>query len=81
VFFLPGNTESKAVEISDRIRRSVAGHDWVRTAAGLRVTCSFGVAERKPGESIQSWMNRADQAAYESKRGGRNRVSAASKKS
>ena len=80
VFFLPGNTETKAVEISDRIRRSVAGHDWDRTAPGLRVSCSLGVAERKPGESIHAWMNRADEAAYESKSNGRNRVSAASKK-
>jgi diguanylate cyclase (GGDEF)-like protein len=80
VFFLPGSPENKAVEVADRIRRSVAGHDWDRTAPGLRVSCSFGVAERKPNESIQSWMNRADQAAYESKRNGRNRVTSSGKK-
>ena len=56
---------------------SVAGHDWDRTAPGLRVSLSLGVAERLPGEDIKTWMDRADQAAYESKRKGRNRVSVA----
>ena len=79
VFFLPGSGQTRSVEIADRIRRAVAGHDWDRTAPGLRVSCSFGVAERKPGESIKSWMDRADQAAYQSKKGGRNRVRAAKK--
>ena len=78
VVFLPGSTESKAAEAADRIRRAVAGHDWDRSAPGLRVSCSIGVAERLPGEDIKAWMDRADQAAYESKRNGRNRVSVAS---
>ncbi len=74
VFFLPGSPGSRSAEVAERIRRAVASHDWDRTAPGLRVSCSFGVAERRPGESIKDWMDRADQAAYESKRGGRNRV-------
>jgi diguanylate cyclase (GGDEF)-like protein len=77
MFFLPGSNETRALEIADRIRRAVSGHDWDRTATGLRVTCSFGVAEREAGESIKSWMDRADKAAYISKRGGRNQVSRA----
>ena len=79
VVFLPGSSETKAAEVADRIRRAVAGHDWDRSAPGLRVSCSIGVAERLPDEDIKAWMNRADQAAYESKRKGRNRVSIASK--
>jgi diguanylate cyclase (GGDEF)-like protein len=79
VVFLPGSSETKAAEVADRIRRAVAGHDWDRSAPGLRVSCSIGVAERLPDEDIKAWMNRADQAAYESKRMGRNRVSIAPK--
>lgn len=79
VVFLPGSSETKAAEVADRIRRAVAGHDWDRSAPGLRVSCSIGVAERLPDEDIKAWMNRADQAAYESKRKGRNRVSVAPK--
>jgi len=77
VFFLPGNTGKNAVDVTERIRRAISGHDWDRTAPGLRVSCSFGVAERRPGESIKEWMDRADKAAYASKKGGRNKVSLA----
>ncbi len=41
------------------------------------ITISSGFAERKPGESGHSIMERADAALYASKRGGRNRVTAA----
>ena len=75
VFFLPGSSGERAAEVAERIRLAVAGHDWDRTAPGLRVSSSFGVAERLPGENISAWMNRADEAAYASKKAGRNRVS------
>ncbi len=38
------------------------------------VTASFGVARFKPGDSMQSWLKRADEALYAAKRGGRDRV-------
>jgi len=75
VFFLPGSPGERAAQVAERIRQAIAGHDWDRTAPGLRVSGSFGVAERHPGEDISSWMNRADEAAYVSKSGGRNKVS------
>lgn len=78
LLFLPGNNESVAAEIAERIRRCIAGHDWERTAAGLRVTASFGVAERHRGEPLKQWLHRADQALYDAKRSGQNRVERAS---
>ncbi|WP_156447720.1 diguanylate cyclase domain-containing protein, partial [Caulobacter sp. CCH5-E12] len=41
------------------------------------ITVSSGFAERKAGETGHSVMERADAALYASKRGGRNRVTAA----
>ena len=41
------------------------------------ITLSAGFAERRPGETPTALMERADQALYASKRGGRNRVTAA----
>lgn len=38
------------------------------------VTISLGVAEYQPGESSESWMNRADKALYRAKENGRNQV-------
>jgi diguanylate cyclase len=38
------------------------------------VTLSAGLAQRRPGESGSSLLDRADEALYVSKRGGRNRV-------
>lgn len=75
--FLPGSATQGAVDVAERLRRNIAGHDWARTAGGLKVTISFGVAERHPGESIKSWMERADQAMYGAKKSGRNQVAAA----
>ena len=43
-------------------------------------TISSGFAERRPGETGHSVMERADAALYTSKRGGRNRVTAAESK-
>ncbi len=79
VLFLPGSDEVQAFEVADRIRRSIAAHDWGRTAADLRVTASFGVAELLREEDIAGWLHRADKAMYVAKRGGRNRVIRASR--
>jgi two-component system, cell cycle response regulator len=40
----------------------------------VSVTCSFGVAERRPEESIDQLLRHADAALYEAKSCGRDRV-------
>jgi diguanylate cyclase (GGDEF)-like protein len=41
----------------------------------VSVTCSFGIAAGEPGDSqINKLVAAADEALYEAKRGGRNRV-------
>ena len=79
LLILPSTDENRALEVAERLRRSVSGHDWERTAAGLRVSASFGLAQRIEGEDIAAWLSRADQAMYVAKRDGRNRVRRASR--
>ena len=77
--FLPGSNESGAMDVAERIRRNIAGHDWGRTASGLKVTTSFGVAERLSSEEpLEAWVDRGDQALYAAKASGRNKVLRAS---
>jgi diguanylate cyclase (GGDEF)-like protein len=78
VLFLQGSNEEAGAEVADRIRRSIQGHDWTRTAPGLRVTASCGVAQWEAGQSIKDWIGRADRALFVAKGSGRNRVERAS---
>jgi diguanylate cyclase (GGDEF)-like protein len=68
-------TESRAT--ADRLHAAVCTQP-VRTNAGqLPVTVSVGVAESVTGDDLTGVLNRADNALYEAKRSGRNRVAGA----
>ena len=41
---------------------------------GLTVTASFGVTAYTPGEDLESFLKRADDAMYDAKKSGKNRV-------
>jgi diguanylate cyclase (GGDEF)-like protein len=61
----------EARTIAERLRDRIADHQWPE---GLRVTCSFGIAEWHRGEDLNEGVRRADEAMYRAKKGGRNRV-------
>lgn len=67
----------EAETLAERIRRRVEQGRIRRISGGESVggiTVSLGAAQRLADESVEALMNRADQALYASKRGGRNRV-------
>lgn len=64
--------EEIRVEVSSRMLKRRSTNEDLGA-----ITISSGFAERKSGESGHSLMERADVALYASKRGGRNRVTAA----
>jgi diguanylate cyclase len=61
----------------ERIRKRLSDLP-MRDNDTLRVTLSAGVAQWLPGEGLDHWLERADQAMYDAKHSGRNRVLTAS---
>ena len=76
VAFLSTNGDG-ATKAAERLRAAIADM-VVLDDLGHRipVTASIGIAELVPGESVESFIDRADRAMYVSKTSGRNRVTA-----
>ena len=64
----------QAVRLAERIRTSFAGRKIEGLPDDLRLSASFGVAERLDGEGYGKLFARADAALYAAKDGGRDRV-------
>jgi two-component system, cell cycle response regulator len=71
---LEGRDLAAALGIAARLRTRVARLRAETEGAALKLTCSFGVSEWQPGDTIDLLLKRADIALYAAKTGGRNRV-------
>ncbi|HEY9900364.1 MAG TPA: diguanylate cyclase [Pantanalinema sp.] len=73
---LPETTRDHALEVAERIRKNVAHHTfWGRGQTPVQVTVSIGVASRLAAEtSAEAMIELSDQALYEAKRTGRDRI-------
>ncbi len=77
VVFLPGADAGNAMTVAEALRLDIQSLR-IGTAAGvtLVITASIGVsADTAEGLSLQALQRQADQAMYQAKAGGRNRVS------
>jgi diguanylate cyclase (GGDEF)-like protein len=73
---LPGTPGEEAKTVAERLRAAVAAEDLGRGKnPSTRITISVGVTQYRREEAISSFVQRADQAMYNSKQAGRNRVS------
>jgi diguanylate cyclase (GGDEF)-like protein len=72
----PETTVGQARIMAEKIRQVIKEH---RFAAGITLTCSFGVAEFQGDDTLTGIICRADKALYEAKHAGRNRVASAEK--
>jgi two-component system, cell cycle response regulator len=80
IVILPGTDEEAAAQFAERVRASVAEHLFRDEANEVRMTVSGGVASY-PGEGVghpDMLIKRADQALYNSKTTGRDRITRAS---
>ncbi|BEV71334.1 hypothetical protein THUN1379_08160 [Paludibacterium sp. THUN1379] len=71
---LPETSIPQAVSAMERIRQALGAHTFDSSAGALHITFSAGVSLVRPGDSTASLMQRADQALYQAKTQGRNRV-------
>jgi len=69
-----GKSMGEGASLAEDLRRRIASLRLDTRNGALTLTCSFGVSERKAGESIDDLLKRADVALYAAKTSGRNRV-------
>ena len=75
VIVLPATDVHVAERIGERLRKSIAGKRFNVGSGGLGVTISAGIATLNgAGDKVESILKRADQALYQAKREGRNRI-------
>ena len=75
VAFLPAATLAEAGIFAQALRANFAAQDWRHMMIEQQITASFGVASVGDGEhSAHAAIKRADQALYDAKAAGRNKV-------
>jgi diguanylate cyclase (GGDEF)-like protein/PAS domain S-box-containing protein len=77
VVLLPMTALPQAMLVANRLRAAIAATPLPTCGGPLPVTCSCGVAQRRPAEPIAELMARADAALYQAKDSGRNACVAA----
>ena len=70
---MPEIGAAEGAGVVERMRQAIEGIEMMADEQPLRISASFGIAERKPGERISDTISRADAALFEAKRNGRNR--------
>jgi diguanylate cyclase (GGDEF)-like protein len=75
---MPETDQEGAQVCIERIRRKVAETPFRVEGAAVNLTMSCGIAAFRPGEDLRATLARADQALYQAKDAGRDRVKTAS---
>lgn len=78
IAILPATASEDAVTVAEKIRKNIEGHVFKDGNVDIRITVSIGVVSAHPAAGVikkQTLINYADEALYQAKRNGRNRVS------
>jgi len=71
---MPDTGITDAFKLCERIRRAIADYPWHELRPEMQLSISIGVSSVLPGELAPDALARADEALYQAKREGRNRV-------
>jgi diguanylate cyclase (GGDEF)-like protein len=74
IVVFPDTTLDEAKVALQRVREQLAQVDFSQGPVALSVTFSAGLVSVQPGEKVEQAVERADQAMYRAKTGGRDRV-------
>jgi diguanylate cyclase (GGDEF)-like protein len=75
LLLLPGADAVGGAQLADRVRAGFSNEGFEgANGESVRVTCSFGVAQYRPGDDQRELFAAADRALYRAKRAGKNRV-------
>jgi diguanylate cyclase (GGDEF)-like protein len=77
MLILPETKQSQAKQVAERIRKAIANTPHETSKGQIQVTASFGIASGIPSAAwqLEDYFATADQAMYQAKRRGKNRVS------
>jgi diguanylate cyclase (GGDEF)-like protein len=73
---LPETPLEKAIIVGKRLRKIIEKNlpSIIKVNGDLKITASFGVTSYRDEESLEEFVKRADNALYEAKRRGKNKV-------
>ncbi|NRB42567.1 MAG: EAL domain-containing protein [Pseudomonadales bacterium] len=75
---LPNCSMDSCIKIAERMRHSIMGLSFETSAKPLKISASFGLVKYETDESgvldSTAFVNRADEALYKAKQGGRNQL-------
>ncbi len=75
VIVFPNTGVGQSLPAAERIRKAFAGQIFASNGDGdVSVTVSLGLAQFRPGENMEGFIRRADQALYDAKHQGKNNV-------
>ncbi|TCS71521.1 diguanylate cyclase [Sulfuritortus calidifontis] len=74
LIMLPNTDLAEAEKVMQRLQRELTKTFFLHDNQRILITFSAGVAQRQAGEERDLWIRRADQAMYQAKAKGRNRV-------
>lgn len=74
VLLLPHTNKKQAIACTEHLRDTIEQSPLYIQGQAIRVTASFGIAVSERGDSFEQLYQYADQALYEAKHQGRNRI-------